>query len=198
MKTKVIDSNYIRVERNSHSETPSYQPLKSSNPAKANSASQDITIFLVDDDIMFLTALKHSITIGLTHYKIKIKTFQIGEEALAEMHSNPTIVILDYYLNSKVQDALDGLDVLKKIKKNNPRTKVIMLSSQDSLDVAISCVENKAFDYVSKNESAFVRINNIISNVIEDLELNSKGFKLYQVAIIIIFIMLVISLLFKL
>jgi DNA-binding NtrC family response regulator len=40
-----------------------------------------------------------------------------------------------------------------------------MLSSQDSIDVAVSCMYHKAFDYVIKSETAFVRLQKIISTI---------------------------------
>jgi hypothetical protein len=33
-----------------------------------------------------------------------------------------------------------------------------MLSSQDKIEVAINCMHHKAFDYVVKSETAFVRL----------------------------------------
>ena len=40
-----------------------------------------------------------------------------------------------------------------------------MLSSQDKIDVAVSCMHHKAFDYVIKSETAFIRLKKIIENV---------------------------------
>jgi hypothetical protein len=37
-----------------------------------------------------------------------------------------------------------------------------MLSSQDKIEVAINCMHHKAFDYVVKSETAFLRLKNII------------------------------------
>jgi hypothetical protein len=34
----------------------------------------------------------------------------------------------------------------------------LCLSSQDKIDVAISCMHHKAFDYVVKSETAFLRL----------------------------------------
>ena len=64
------------------------------------STQQEIRIFLVDDDLLFLKALEHSISGKLT--SVKIQTFQTGEACLQQMKFKPQIVILDYYLNSKL------------------------------------------------------------------------------------------------
>jgi DNA-binding NtrC family response regulator len=42
-----------------------------------------------------------------------------------------------------------------------------MLSSQDSIDVAVSCMHHRAYDYVVKSETAFVRLKKIITAVFQ-------------------------------
>jgi len=40
-----------------------------------------------------------------------------------------------------------------------------MLSSQDSIDVAINCMHHFAFDYVVKSETAFMRLQKNITSI---------------------------------
>jgi CheY-like chemotaxis protein len=143
-----------------------------------------IRIFLVDDDPLFLKGLE--LSISAANGSAVINTFQTGEECLEQMKLKPSVVILDYFLNSKNTSASDGLDVLKKIKQLYPKTKVIMLSSQDSLNIAIDCIENGAYDYISKNHSSFVRINNIIKNIAGDVEVGSGFLAAVELIIIVI------------
>jgi DNA-binding NtrC family response regulator len=58
------------------------------------------------------------------------------------------------------------LEVLHQIKAFNPDIQVVMLSSQDVLDVAINSMANKAIDYVVKSETAFHRIQKIITTIV--------------------------------
>jgi two-component system OmpR family response regulator len=44
----------------------------------------------------------------------------------------------------------------------NPALPVVMLSSQDHIDVAVNCMHHNAFDYVIKSETAFLRLRKII------------------------------------
>ena len=44
---------------------------------------------------------------------------------------------------------------------------VIILSSQDKIEVAVQCIHHDAFDYVVKSETAFVRLQKIISSIFE-------------------------------
>jgi two-component system OmpR family response regulator len=168
---------------------------KNATSEKLSAKDKDITVFLVDDDLMFLKALEHSITGKLP--SVTIKTFQTGEACLQQMKLKPEVVILDYYLNSAVPYAWNGLTILKQLKKISPKTKVIMLSAQDSLDVAVKCIDNGSFDYISKSESAFVKINNVLSNIIDDVNTNNKSIKPYQIISMVIIIILMICFLLK-
>jgi len=60
---------------------------------------------------------------------------------------------------------MNGIETLRKIKNFNPDVSVIMLSSQDKIDIAIECMHNRAYDYVVKSETAFVRLQKIISSI---------------------------------
>lgn len=158
---------------------------------KTKSAERGVLIFIVDDDVLYTKALEHSIASKLP--SVAIKTFQTGEACLQQIKLKPDIVILDYYLDSKVSYAWNGLTILKQIKKLNPKTKVIMLSVQDSLEIAVKCIDSGSFDYISKSESAFVRINNVLMNIVDDITANKKGLSPYQIAGIIIVIILLLS-----
>ncbi len=158
---------------------------------KPKSGNREILLFIVDDDPLYTKALEHSISEKIP--SVKIKTFQTGEACLQQIKQKPDVVILDYYLDSKVSYAWNGLTILKQIKKLVPKTKVIMLSVQDSLDVAVKCIENGSFDYIPKSESAFVRINNVLLNIIKDINSNEKGMKPYQVVGVIVIIILLLS-----
>jgi len=71
---------------------------------------------------------------------------------------------LDYYLNSIDQNAMNGLETLNKIKALNQKIPVIMLSSQDSIDVAVNCMKHHAYDYIVKSETAFFRLQKAITS----------------------------------
>jgi DNA-binding NtrC family response regulator len=60
---------------------------------------------------------------------------------------------------------MNGLETLDQVKAFNPDIPVIMLSSQDKIEVAVNCMHHKAFDYVVKSETAFVRLQKIITAI---------------------------------
>lgn len=124
--------------------------------------NRKIKIFLVDDDAVFLKLLEIEF---LEHGDFDIELFPTGEACLKNLDRNPDVIVLDFYLNGVVADAINGLDTLDQIKEKYAEIPVIMLSSQDSIDVAVSCIHHKAYDYVVKSETAFLRLKNIISSI---------------------------------
>jgi two-component system, OmpR family, response regulator len=120
-------------------------------------------IFLVDDDALFLKSLE--IEFAQITESI-VKSFATGEECIENLSQNPDIIILDYYLNSIDKNAIDGLETLDKIKTANPQIPVIMLSSQDSIEVAVNCMKHHAFDYIVKSETAFIRLQKAITTIV--------------------------------
>ncbi len=121
-----------------------------------------IKLFLVDDDALFLKSLEIEF---LENADFEIETYPTGELCISNLSKNPDVVILDYQLDGIVQNAMNGLETLEKIKDFNPNIPVIMLSSQDKIEVAVNCMHHKAFDYVVKSETAFVRLQKIITTI---------------------------------
>ena len=121
-----------------------------------------IKLFLVDDDALFLKSLEIEF---LDHADFTIETFSTGELCLENLSHNPDVIILDYLLDGIVPNAMNGIETLDKIKAVNPEIPVVMLSSQDKIEVAINCMHHKAFDYVVKSETAFIRLQKIISTI---------------------------------
>ena len=74
---------------------------------------------------------------------------------------------MDYQLDGIDKTAMNGIKTLDKIKAFNPDIPVVMLSSQDKIEVAINCMHHKAFDYVVKSETAFMRLQKIITAIFQ-------------------------------
>ena len=124
--------------------------------------NEKIHLFLVDDDAIFLKLLEAEF---LQHADFLIETYPTGEACMDNLSHNPDVIILDYFLDGIDKTAMNGIDTLDKIKAFNPDIPVVMLSSQDKIDVAINCMHHRAFDYVVKSETAFVRLQKIITTI---------------------------------
>jgi len=129
---------------------------KTSNPAGS------IKVFLVDDDSLFLKKLEIEFN---QQENFEIETFATGELCLANLAKVPDVIILDYYLDGIDKNAMNGMETLDKIKTFNSDIPVIMLSSQDKIEVAVECIHHRAYDYVVKSETAFIRLQKIITSI---------------------------------
>lgn len=124
---------------------------------KLNNMKNTITnLFIIDDDVLSSTLLKHHLNdkFGAT---FNISNFTNGKSALEKVDENTSIVILDYYLEGE-----NGNDVLKSIKEINPKTEVIMLSSNEDIAIAIESFRKGATDYVIKGDKSSKKITHII------------------------------------
>src|SRR4051812_45065940 len=104
--------------------------------------NEKIKLFLVDDDAVFLKSLEIEF---LQHADFEIETYPTGELCMKNLLHNPDVIILDYQLDGIVKGAMNGIQTLDKIKALHPDIPVVMLSSQDKIDVAINCMHHRAF-----------------------------------------------------
>ena len=123
-----------------------------------------IKLFLVDDDAIFLKSLEIEF---LQNADFDVQTYTTGELCIKHLAQKPDVIILDYHLDGIEKNAINGLETLDKIKEFNQNIPVVMLSSQDKIDVAISCMHHKATDYVIKSETAFMRLRKIIDSIFQ-------------------------------
>ncbi|CAN5378807.1 hypothetical protein BH10BAC1_BH10BAC1_06610 [soil metagenome] len=129
-----------------------------------NKVNDRIKLFLVDDDAVFLKSLEIEF---LQHADFIIETYATGELCLENLSHDPDVIILDYHLDGIDKNAMNGVETLDKIKAHNQDIPVVMLSSQDKIDVAIDCMHHRAFDYVVKSETAFMRLQKIITAIFQ-------------------------------
>ncbi len=123
-----------------------------------------VKLFLVDDDAVLLKSMEIDF---LQRVDFEVHTFATGELCIANLGLKPDIIILDYQLDGIEKKAMDGIQTLDKIKEYNPDIPVVMLSSQDKIEVAVNCMHHKAFDYVVKSETAFLRLQKVIEAIFQ-------------------------------
>ncbi|NEW84626.1 MAG: response regulator [Mariniphaga sp.] len=123
---------------------------------------EKIKLFLVDDDAVFLKSLEIDF---LERADFTIETYATGELCMANLSHEPDVIILDYCLDGIDPTAMNGIETLDKIKVYNQDIPIVILSSQDKIEVAVNCMHHRAFDYVVKSETAFVRLQQIITTI---------------------------------
>ena len=122
-----------------------------------------VKIFLVDDDAVTLKLMQIEF---LQQTDFEVETYPTGEACVENLSHNPDLIVLDYHLDGIQKHAMNGMQTLDKIKAFHKDIPVVMLSSQDKIEVAVDCMHHKATDYVVKGETAFMRIKQIVHNVL--------------------------------
>jgi DNA-binding NtrC family response regulator len=134
------------------------------NNSKAN-------IFVVDDDEMYLKMIEIEF---LQYPSFKLETYATGEICIENLSHEPDLIILDYHLDGIDKHAMNGIQTLDKIKEINPLIPVVILSSQDKIEVAINCIHHKASDYIVKSETAFLKLQKVIATILDTQKLEES------------------------
>lgn len=101
-------------------------------------------ISIVDDDEFSLTLIKSMLeSINFTN----LSTYSNSTDFLNSLISQPEIIFLDYHI-----DNLNGLEILKKIKRFNPETFIVFISGQENISIAVTALKYGAFDYLVKGQ----------------------------------------------
>jgi len=124
----------------------------------------DRLIFFVDDEPMFINLVEYT-------FKCKegysLKTFHSGEECIKCMDMNPDLVIVDFFLQG-ADSQMNGLDVLKKVKKINPNTPVVILSGNDDETTINETKAAGAKNYILKDGYFINNLIDCVSAILND------------------------------
>lgn len=122
-----------------------------------NTFKLEQNIFIVDDDTFCLSLYEQYIrNLGFQ----KIKTFESGQACLDALNENPTIIFLDHMMHP-----LNGIDVLKKIKRHNPNIYVVTISGQEDIKVSVDTLKYGAFDYIIKGDDALKNMERVLAKI---------------------------------
>ncbi|MBF0119352.1 MAG: response regulator [Desulfobacterales bacterium] len=112
------------------------------------------TLLLVDDEVPFVETMSKR----LNKRNMSILTAFSGQEALdlLKKNNNVDVVILDVKM-----PGMDGIDVLKEIKKDYPLIQVIMLTGHGTIESGIEGMKRGAFDYLTKPCNIDVLLNKV-------------------------------------
>jgi DNA-binding NtrC family response regulator len=148
--------------------------------------SNDSLIFVVEDNRVYNKLI---VSYLKTNKFNNVMPFYSGEDTINNLYRNPDIIIQDFLL-----DGMNGIDVLKKAKEQNPNIEFIFLSGQDNIDVAINTMKYGAYDYIVKDQMALKKMVNKI-NKIQSVNKLVKSNKRYRVGVILFFIALAVIIL---
>jgi two-component system nitrogen regulation response regulator NtrX len=61
--------------------------------------------------------------------------------------SPPDLIILDIWLKDS---RLDGIDILKRVKRDNPAIPVVIISGHGNIEIAVAAIKQGAYDFIEK------------------------------------------------
>jgi signal transduction histidine kinase len=122
-------------------------------------------ILLVDDE----EGIRKVLGISLADGGYEVFTAENGEKALAIfIEQRPPIVLTDIKM-----PGMDGIELLKKIKAEDPDTEVVMITGHGDMDLAIQSLKFDATDFITKpiNDEA---LEIALKRANEKIELKAK------------------------
>ena len=114
-----------------------------------------LKIFIVEDSKIFLQTLRLKLNQSFGESAI-IKGYTDSNTFLEEISEQPEIIIMDYYLGK--ESDFEGAELVQKIKTINPKAFLIVLTSEENLNIAKECFALGANSYIVKNLASIDKI----------------------------------------
>ncbi|MDA8747511.1 sigma-54 dependent transcriptional regulator [Litoreibacter sp.] len=71
-----------------------------------------------------------------------------SDECMAELNKEPPgLMILDIWLKDS---DMDGIDILKHVKRDNPEIPVVIISGHGNIEIAVAAIKQGAYDFIEK------------------------------------------------
>jgi two-component system nitrogen regulation response regulator NtrX len=71
-----------------------------------------------------------------------------SETAMGEINAKaPDLIILDIWLK---ESRLDGIEILKSVRRDNPDIPVVIISGHGNIEIAVAAVKQGAYDFIEK------------------------------------------------
>lgn len=100
-------------------------------------------ILVVDDE----EGIRRVLCISLSENGYDVMTAAHGKDAMKIVRNeHPAIVLADI----KMPGGMDGIELLQRIKEENPDTEVIMMTGHADLELAINSLRYEAADFITK------------------------------------------------
>lgn len=71
-----------------------------------------------------------------------------SEDCMAAINAEPpALMILDIWLKDS---QMDGIDILKKVRRDNPDVPVVIISGHGNIEIAVAAIKQGAYDFIEK------------------------------------------------
>jgi DNA-binding response OmpR family regulator len=155
-------------------------------------------ILIVEDNPLYTEVLKQNLN---TSGYSDVTTFSDGEGCIDRVDGETDVILLDYELG---EGKFNGIEIFKEIRRKYKQVKIILISSQEDVKVAVEGLKLGAFDYIIKGKYAMDNVLNSLHKIskIKQRQLerqHSKKIKgLFYLGIVAFTILITITLLVKL
>jgi len=128
--------------------------------------TKPLKVFVVEDETMYNRMVSYVFKLNPDH---EVHSFKTGQECLENLHLNPDIISLDYSLPD-----MTGAEILEKITAFNNAIKVIVLSGQTEIQVALNLLKKGAYEYIVKDDDTKEKLLNAVERIKENLSLKNE------------------------
>ena len=71
-----------------------------------------------------------------------------SDDCMTEINAElPSLMILDIWLKDS---RLDGIDILKTVKRDNPDVPIVIISGHGNIEIAVAAIKQGAYDFIEK------------------------------------------------
>jgi DNA-binding NarL/FixJ family response regulator len=117
---------------------------------------EPIFLFLINEDESFRENLIQVFREGMQEY-VHVKSFNCPEECFKSLNLRPDFIVYDYDQNiSRIGD------LLHLLKPLSSGTRLIVLSAEERMDLAVEAIKSGAFDCLLKDEESISKIKSLV------------------------------------
>lgn len=117
-------------------------------------------VFIIEDNQVINKSIQKAISDNIKD--AQIFAYQAVERALVNLNEKPDYLVLDHFL-----DRINSIDSIPVFKEFLPKTKIIIVSSQDDIEAFENAHLQGVEEYIQKDESL---LNNIINYLKKDMK----------------------------
>jgi diguanylate cyclase (GGDEF)-like protein len=135
-------------------------------------SKKPVRILVADDDESLRSVLKQ--VLSMDGYEVNLTSS--GEEALAAFKKEPfPLIITDIRMGK-----MSGIQLLQEVKRLRPDTQVIIITSNATLDTAITAIQAGAYDYLTKPFDDIALISSVARRAVEKIRLIEENKSLLE------------------